>query len=184
MKPSLYFKDCFRYFFKRFCNKDTLFRWFLKQAGEESYAFEFPSALKGQPKTLIILSCEVSHTSNFMRSLPDAFFKNTLILAHESLQAIVSAKRARALYYSDLECRYGETVFLELEQKIKEFSPTVCIYLGEAFLPRLYLAKVSGATCRIGFLSENCYPFLNISLHNENSSEKDLLLKYCGVNFG
>lgn len=181
MKPSPYFKDCFRYFFKRFSGKESLFRWFLQKAGEDSGAFDFPAALKGNPKTLLFLARDMEQSAAFMHAMPDAFFNNALLCAHESLQAVVSAKRAKALYYSDLECRYDEPAFIELEQKIKDFAPQVCIYLGEAFLPRLYLAKVSGAPCRIGFVSENCYPFLNLSLHPDKSSEAALIREYYGV---
>ena len=116
-----------------------------------------------------------------MHAMPDAFFNNALICAHESLQAIISAKRAKAIYYNDLECRYDEPAFIELEQKIRDYAPQVCIYLGGAFLPRLYLAKVSGAPCRIGFVSDNCYPFLNLSLHPDKSSEAALIREYYGV---
>ena len=181
MKPSPYFKDCFRYFFKRFNSQESLFRWFLQQAGEDSGAFDFPAALKGNPKTLLFLARDMERSAAFMHAMPDTFFNNALICAHESLQAVVSAKRAKALYYSDLECRYDEPAFIELEQKIKDFAPQVCIYLGEAFLPRLYLAKVSGAPCRIGFVSDNCYPFLNLSLHPDKSSEAALIREYYGV---
>jgi hypothetical protein len=69
----------------------------------------------------------------------------------------------------------------EIEQKIKDYAPQVCIYPGDVFYPRLYLAKVSGASCRIGFVSEKCYPFLNLSLHPEQSSEAMLIAKYYGV---
>lgn len=181
MKPSLYFTDRFRYFFKRFSSKDSLFRWFLKKAGDDTLPFDFPNALKGNPKTLVILPRDVDHATQFIHGMPDAFFKNALLLAHESLHAVVSAKRATAIYYSDLECRYGEIVFNEIEEKIKSFNATVCIYLGELFLPRLYLAKTSGAPCRIGFVSENCYPFLNLSLHPDTSSEAILISKYYGL---
>ncbi len=181
MKPSPYFKDCFRYFFKRFSGKESLFRWFLQRAGEDSGAFDFPAALKGNPRTLLFLARDMERSAAFMRAMPDAFFKNTLICAHESLHAVISAKRATAIYYSDLECRYGETVFIELEQKIKAFLPKVCIYLGDTFLPRLYLAKVSGADCRIGFTSEKSYPFLNVSLHPDKSSEASLINAYYGI---
>lgn len=182
MKPSPYFKDCFRYFSKRFSSKESLFRWFLQQAGEDSGAFDFPAALKGNPKTLVFLARDMERSAAFMHAMPDAFFKNTLVCAHESLQAIISAKRANALYYSDLDCRYGEPAFEELERKIRDYAPQVCIYLGDVFLPRLYLAKVSGAACRIGFISENCYPFLNMSLHPDKSSEASLICEYYGVN--
>ena len=113
-----------------------------------------------------------------MHAMPQAFFQNSLFCVHESLHAIVSARRARAIYYSDLECRYGEAVFEDIERKIKEYAPKVAIYMGDKFLPRLYLAKVSGASCRIGFVSENCYPFLNLSLHPDKSSEAALLAGY------
>ena len=181
MKKSLYFKDCFRYFFKRFYSKESLFRWFLKQAGEDSGVFDFPQILKDHPKTLLFLPRDFEHASRFMLSMPDEFFKTALLCAHESLHAVVSAKRAHAIYYSDLECRFAEPAFDEIDKKIKEYAPQVCVYLGEAFLPRLYLAKVSGANCRIGFVSENCYPFLNVSLHPEKSTEADLLCEYYGV---
>jgi len=181
VKPSPYFTDRFRYFFKRFSSKESLFRWFLKQAGEDSGAFDFPAALKGNPKTLVFLPRDMEHAASFMHAMPDAFFKNVLLCAHESLQAIVSAKRAQVLYYSDLECRYGEPVFDELGYKIKDFAPQVCIYLGEPFLPTLYLAKTSGANCRIGFATENCYPFLNLSLLLDKSNEATLISQYYEV---
>ena len=118
--------------------------------------------------------------SVFLRAMPQAWFKDVLICAHESLHALISAKRAHAIYFSDLECRFGEVVFNELEQKIQEFAPTVCIYLGEPFLPRLYLAKKSGAACRIGINTENIYPFLNLSLSPDGSSPAALISKYYG----
>lgn len=181
MKPSPYFTDRFRYFFKRFSSKESLFCWFLKQAGEDSGAFDFPAALKGNPKTIVFLARDMERSAAFMHNMPDSFFKNVLLCAHESLHAVISAKRATALYYSDLECRYGETAFEEMEQRIRAYGAQVCIYLGDAFLPRLYLAKVSGANCRIGFVSENCYPFLNLSLHPDKSSEAALISQYYGV---
>lgn len=180
MKPSPYFADRFKYFFKRFASKQKLTRWFLQQAGEESGAFNFPAALKDNPKTLVFLPRDMESASSFMHAMPQAWFKDTLLCAHESLHALVSAKRAHAIYYSDTECRYGETVFEELETKITEFAPTVCLYLGEPFLPRLYLAKKSGAGCRIGFNSEDLYPYLNLSLRPENSTPAKLVMQYYG----
>lgn len=116
-----------------------------------------------------------------MHNMPQAFFQNTLLVAHESLQALISAKRAHAVYFSDLECRFGEPVFGDIEQKIREYAPQVVIYLGDAFLPRLYLAKVSGANCRIGFCTEKIFPFLNLSLQPNASSEASLIAQYYGV---
>ncbi|MBR5411514.1 MAG: hypothetical protein IK114_00505 [Fibrobacter sp.] len=181
MKPSPYFKDCFKYFFKRFKSKESLFKWFLNQAGEDSGVFDFPASLKGYPKTLVFLDRNLEKAAVFMRAMPDVFFKNAFVCAHESQQVLVSARRAKAVYYSDLECRYGESVFEEIECKCKEFAPKVCIYLGQAFLPTLYLAKVSGAGCRIGFSDENCFPFLNVCLHPTQSSEAALISQYYGV---
>ena len=181
MKPSPYFKDSFKYFFKRFSKKESLFKWFLTQAGEDSGIFDFPAALKGNPKTLIFMDHDVGKSTAFLKAMPDSFFKNTLLCAHESLQVLISAKHATAIYYSDLECRYGEAAFEELEYKIRDFKPSVCIYLGEAFLPTLYLAKVSGAGCRIGFSDENCFPFLNVCLQPKQSSEAALICQYYGV---
>lgn len=116
-----------------------------------------------------------------MHAMPQAWFQNVLICAHESLQAVLAAKRTKGIYYSDLECRYGEPAFDEIKAKIADFAPTVCLYLGEANLPRLYLAKTSGAGCRIGFNSEGLYPFLNLCLRPEQSSEAKLIAQYYGV---
>ena len=179
MNPSPYFKDSFKYFFKRFSKKESLFKWFLTQAGEDSGAFDFPASLKGNPKTLVFLDRNnLEKTAAFIRAMPDVFFKNALLCAHETHQVLVSARRATAVYYTDLECRYGEAAFEELEYKFRAFKPTVCIYLGEAFLPTLYLAKVSGAGCRIGFTDEECFPFLNICLRPSQSSEAALISQY------
>ena len=180
MKPSPYFTNRLKYFFKRFASQQSLSRWFLQQAGEESGAFNFPAVLKENPKTLVFLARDMETSSSFMHAMPQAWFQNVLLIAHESLHALISAKRAKAIYYSDLECRYGEPVFQEIEDKITEFNPTVCIYLGKPFLPRLYLAKKCGAGCRIGFNCEGLYPFLNLSLRPENSSPAQLLMQYYG----
>ena len=48
-------------------------------------------------------------------------------------------------------------------------------------LMSMALAKKSGAQCRIGFNSESLYPFLNLSLHPDQSSEAALISKYYGV---
>lgn len=181
MKPSPYFADQFRFFFKRFSSSESLFRWFLTKAGEDSSAFSFPDALKDNPKTIVFLPRDMESASGFLHKMPSAWFANALCVAHESLHALISAKRAHAIYFSDAECRFGERVFEELEQKIQEFSATVCIYLGQPFLPRLYLAKRSGAACRIGFRCESYYPFLNMSLTPEQSSEAELICRYYGV---
>lgn len=120
-------------------------------------------------------------SATFLNRMPQAWFQNVQFVAHESLHALISAKRSHAFYFSDSECRFGERVFGELETNIKDFGASVCIYLGQAFLPRLYLAKVSGAACRIGFDCENFYPFLNMSLRPDGSSEAELIAKYYGV---
>ena len=181
MKPSPYFADQLKFFFKRFASNQKLTRWFLDQAGETSGAFDFPAALMNNPKTLVFLPRDMESASTFMHTMPQAWFQHALICAHESQHTLLSAKRARGIYYSDLECRFGENVFSELEQNILEYAPTVCIYIGEPFLPRLYLAKKSGASCRIGFNCESEYPFLNMSLTLSGSSPAALLMKYYGL---
>ena len=181
MKPSPYFADQIKFFFKRFASKQKLTRWFLEQAGEDSGAFDFPAALKNNPKTLVFLPRDLEAASTFMHTMPQAWFQDTLVCAHESLHTLISAKRAKAVYYSDSECRFGELVFGEMEQKILEYAPTVCIYMGEPFLPRLYLAKKSGAGCRIGFNCESEYPFLNLSLRLTESTPAKLIMQYYGL---
>lgn len=181
MKQSPYFADQFRFFFKRFSSSESLFKWFLKKAGEDSQAFDFPGALRNNPKTLVFLPRDMESAAGFLHKMPNTWFNNVKCIAHESLHALISAKRAHAIYFSDAECRFGERVFGELEAQIQEFAPTVCIYLGQPFLPRLYLAKKSGAGLRIGFNCEAYYPFLNMSLHPEQLSEAELIGGYYGV---
>lgn len=124
---------------------------------------------------------ELTEASAFMKALPQGWFQNVLFLAHESLHALVEARRSEAIYYSDLECRFGEDAFDEIQEKIKSFAPTVTLYLREPFFPALYLAKKLGGACRIGFGTESLYPFLNLSLHPDKSSEAELIAKYYGV---
>lgn len=181
MKPSPYFTDHFRYFFKRFSSQESLFSWFVKRAGNTTEAFSFPDVLKGMPRTLVFLPRDIVWVSGFLKSLPQQFIQISKFCVHDTLQSTVSSFKGKAFYYSDSECRYGEGAFVSLEKKIKEFAPQVCIYLDEPFLPRLYLAQVSGAVCRIGFHSESFYPFLNLSLHPEKSSEAELICQYYGV---
>jgi len=179
--PSPYFTDTFRYFFKRFYSAPRLFQWFLRQAGEDSAAFDFPNILKDHPKTLTFLPKDLERANKFMRAMPDAWFKNMLFCTHESQHSLISSRRSHAVYYSDKECRFGEPVFNEIQRKIQEFAPQVCLYLDDPFLPRLFLAKTSGAPCRIGFATENYYPFLNLSLHRDNKSEAQTISEYYGV---
>ncbi|MCF0225406.1 MAG: hypothetical protein HUK20_14155 [Fibrobacter sp.] len=181
MQPSPYFKDQFRYFFKRFYSEEKLFKWFASQTGEDTGSIDFPDCLKDHPKTLVFLPRDMKHASTFLKSIPQSFFENVLLFSHESLHSLVSARRAKSIYYSDTECRYGEVVFETLLQKILDFAPQVVIYLGESFLPRLYLAKMSGAPCRIGFCSESNYPFLNMSLRPNTSSETDMISNCYGL---
>ena len=181
MKPSPYFADRLRYFFKRFYSPEKLYRWFLEVAGDDSGEFNFPAALQGNPKTVVFLSRDIDKSTAFIKGMPEAFFKNALLCAPDTMQVMISAKHAKAIYYTELECRYGEPAFEELQYKIKDFGPQVCIYLGEAFWPTLYLAKKCGANCRIGFTDEHCYPFLNICLKPNKMSEAALISQYYGV---
>ncbi|SHK44940.1 hypothetical protein [Fibrobacter sp. UWEL] len=181
MKPSLYFADRFRYFFKRFYSDLKLFEWFKERAGEESDSISYPDMVKGCPKTLIFLSKDVEHSSRFLKELSKTVTQNARFCVHETLQTTVASHQGHAFYYSDSECRYGETAFETLEEKIREYAPEICIYIGENFLPRLYLAKISGAKCRIGFRCEDVYPFLNISLQHDKSTEAALLNQYFEV---
>lgn len=181
LKPSPYFADKFRFFLFRFANEDKIFRWFRKQAGESTTSFSFPNALKGHPKTLVFLPRDPAQAKDFLNAMPKEWYVNIHLFAHESMHSIISSKRCPAIYYSDMECRYGEAVFNKRLAEIQAVQADVGIFLGEPYLPRLYLMKLSGAACRIGFNCESLYPFLNLSLHPEHSSEAALISKYYGV---
>lgn len=162
----------------RFYSQERLFKWFLKQAGEDSAAFDFPSILRSNPKTIVFLPKDLERSNKFLKAMPDAWFKNLLFCTHESQHSLISSRRSHAVYYNDKECRFGEPVFNELLRKIRDFNPQVCLYIDEPFLPRLFLAKASNAPCRIGFANENLFPFLNLSLHLGNKSESQTISEY------
>lgn len=164
MKPSPYFADTFRFFLKRFKSDASIRKWFMKAAGDTSEAFNFPADLLNRPKTLIFLPRDMEGAASFLNGISGKWLESTLFCAHESLHALISAKRVKAIYFSDLECRYGEQAFNNLMTLIAEFGPKVAVYLGEPSWPRLYLVKTSGASCRIAFDDQQLYPFLNISL--------------------
>ena len=77
MKPSPYFADRFKFFFKRFASSESLRRWFLKQAGEDSGAFSFPDILKNHPKTLVFLPRKFEDAVAFLSPMPKEWFNKS-----------------------------------------------------------------------------------------------------------
>lgn len=186
MKPSPYFTDSFRYFFKRFASEDSLRKWFIKRAGGESSVFNYPEKLTDFKNTLVILPNDKDAAVRYIRTCKNFWSKkSTLILAPDSLRETLLREEhpAEVLYLRTSDYRFGELEFQKVEQKIAEFKPELCLYFAEAFLPALYLARHSNAPCRIGF-EKNCYPFLNISLIADSAQQKSELLKrlYGGCN--
>lgn len=179
MKPSPFFADTFRFFFKRFSNQESLTRWFLKKAGTESSLFSYPTSYRHFKKTLIFLPDNKESTILFLEAFKTFWNKeNTLFVAKDSLrETLIHHPVAKTIFLTEKEFRYGELAFNNVEQQIFDFKAELCLYLLPPFLPALYLAKRSLATCRIGFNSNNLFPFLNINLTAENDSEKIAMLK-------
>ena len=189
MKPSPYFADKLRYFFKRFASDASLKKWFLKQAGDFSSSFFYEKSLPKDKKILVFLPQQKEQIPLIL-----AFFKkmefpkeNILALVDESFRELLlrESKTANFIYTNVLKFRYGESDFSVLTEKVKEFRPHICLYFNEAFFPSLYLAKISSAIYRIGFSADTLYPFLNISLKAPSfESGINLLEKQFGEIYG
>lgn len=187
MKPSPLFADNFRFFFKRFYKDESLFRWFLKKVGVDSSSFSYPDNLCAFKKTIVFLPNSKEEALQIIKTFKDLWKKeSTLIVADASLQELlIHYPIAKKLFLSEKEFRYGELAFEKAKTEIITFAPELCLYLSKPFLPALYLAKSSNATCRLGFQVSELYPFLNISLQASSQNEQlTLLLKQYGVNNG
>lgn len=185
VKPSPYFTDTFRYFFKRFSSEISLRKWFLKRAGGESGEFHYPEKLSEFKKTLVFLPTDKDSALRYLRACRPFWNKaNTLVVASDGLREMLLREQhpAEIVYLTQKDYRFGELEFKKIDARIAEFKPELCLFFAEPFLPALYLARHSGAVCRIGFL-DNCYPFLNIGLKAAPAEEAALLQKlYGGAN--
>lgn len=178
MKPSPYFADTFRYFFKRFRSRESLLRWFAKRAGNSSEAFEYPIDLARLNGLLVILpeiSDDVQAYASFFESLDARKIPGTLLLSnarHESFLQTLGI-RTETLYYTGVGCRYGEAEFEKIQERLCRSPFTASVYLEpKSLFQMLYLAKVCGATYRFGFDSEKFFPLLNLSLLAGDDPEK------------
>jgi len=182
VKPSPYFIDTFRYFFKRFSSEESLRNWFLKRAGGESGAFYYPEKLTAFKQTLVFLPTDPKLAILYIRTCKQFWNKKTtLIVAHDSLrEALLREEHPAEITYLDTKSyRFGEPEFINTENRIQQFKPELCLYFGDSFLPSLYLARHSNATCRIGF-EQSFYPFLNICLVASDTEKATLLTKLYG----
>ncbi len=178
MKPSPYFADTVRYFFKRFRSRDSLLRWFVKRAGDSSEAFEYPIDLARLNGLLVILpelSDDVLGYASFLKTLETRKIPGTLLLSnvrHESFLQTLGI-RTETIYYTGIGCRYGESEFGKIQERLCRSPFTICVYLEpKPLFQMLYLAKVCGATYRFGFDAEKFFPLLNLSLLAEDNPEK------------
>ncbi|MCR5028705.1 MAG: hypothetical protein K6A31_05550 [Fibrobacter sp.] len=170
MKPSLYFKDCLRYSLKKFASKESLQRWFIKQAGDSSATFEYPMKLS-EKQTVLILLPENTELVNaylpFLQKLCRIKKHGVLLFANSNLENLLQTNQVKqeVLYYTTLGCRYGEQEFQKLEEVLKARQITATFDLQDQTLfQMLYLCKTCGAAYRFGFDCESLYPLLNLSL--------------------
>ncbi len=170
MKPSPYFADSIRYFFKRFRSHESLLRWFVKRAGNSSETFEYPIDFAKFDGLLVILpelSDDVFAYSAFFKALDARKIPGTLFLANVRHKNFLKALgiRTEILYYTGLGCRYGEAEFKKIQERLCRSHFTASVYLEpKPLFQMLYLAKICGATYRFGFDSERFFPLLNLSL--------------------
>jgi hypothetical protein len=185
LKPSLYFANGLSYFSKRFYSAKALHKWFLKSAGETTSPFEYPASLAECEGHLIFLPQSAEEALPYfplIRRIVEKDSEKMLLVGNENLKDLVHGAGFATVprYYSTLGCRYGEPEFETLKNDIQQRSFSVCLYLEpEPFYQRLFLAKVSNAIYRIGFMCESLYPFLNVSLHAsaENAHAKASVLE-------
>ena len=180
MKPSLYFKDCFRYSLKKFASKESLLRWFINQAGETSEVFEYPMKLSANQTVLMILpesSEDVSHYIPFLQKLAHIKKSGVLLMANTLHENLLQTNRIQqeVLYYTTLGCRYGEDEFQKIREVLKARHITASFYLQRSSLYQmLYLCKSCGIPYRFGFDCENLYPLLNLSLIPANDAQAEI----------
>ena len=105
MKPSPFFADTFRFFFKRFSNQESLTRWFLKKAGTESSLFSYPTSYKHFKKTLIFLPDNKESTILFLENFKSLWNKeNTLFVAKDSLrETLIHHPVAKTIFLTEKE---------------------------------------------------------------------------------
>lgn len=188
MKPSPYFADRFSFFFFRLYSKASLFQWFLKKADFQTDVFQYPTSLSGSLRTIVFLPYDQEFCTLLLSDLERYWLReNTVLVGPAKLTNDLNKFKTRFhfLSYTKTDCRYGESMFQFLEEKLIDFKADICLYLEkEPFLPRLYLAKKSGAPCRLGFFAEPYFPFLNVSLKPETdeplSKVKALVSQYGG----
>ncbi|MBP5247574.1 MAG: hypothetical protein J6Z31_06915 [Fibrobacter sp.] len=170
MKPSLYFKDCFRYSLKKFASKESLLQWFKKQAGETSETFEYPLKLSDNQNVLIILpdtAEEVALYFPFLQKISKIKKHGVLLLANSLFENLIQTNQVKqeVLYYTTLGCRFGEDEFQKLKEVIQARQIKASFYLQrQTLFQMLYLCKSCGIPYRFGFDCENFYPLLNLSL--------------------
>lgn len=178
MKPSPYFADTFRYFFKRFRSRESLLRWFTKRAGNSSGPFEYPIDFSKSRGLLTILPERREDAiayAKFLKALDAKKLQGSLILANTRHEELLRALgiRTETLFHTGIGCRYGEPEFEKIREELIRRGFAVCFYLEpKPLLQMLYLAKACGATHRFGFDAENFYPLLNLSLHAGDDPEK------------
>ncbi len=177
MKPSPYFADTFRYFFMRFRSRESLFRWFVRRAGDSSEPFRYPIDFRSLRGLLVILPelpDEIFAYSTFLKTLEKLRIPGTLLLANKRSEEPLEklGVRTETLYYTGAGCRYGESEFQKIRAILRERHFTASLYLEPKHIFQLlYLAKDCGAAYRFGFSSEELFPLLNLSLVAGNASE-------------
>lgn len=178
LKPSPYFADSFAFFFKRFLSEDSLFRWFVKKAGNESAAFRYPFKLFEIGNLFIWLpenADEILASIPFLKSLAKLKSHGVLLLANTQHENLLTSSRIsqEIAYYTTKGLRYGEEEFQKIQSMLLARKMAMCICLEQnPRFQQLYLAKVCGAAYRFGFNCEKFYPLLNLSLSSLEDSEK------------
>ncbi len=182
MKPSLYFADSLRYFFKRFYSDESLTQWFSVRAGGESNSFQYPLYFKPTDKVVVFLPNDAENTLKILNAFSPFWKKDCVFaIAQESLSETLLHQNfpVTLLWTRSHDFRYGEQEFLKLTNQIETFAPKICFFFADAFLPALYLARRSQAPYRFyyskGGTSEPTesvlYPFLNIAIRASSFNE-------------
>ena len=174
MKPSPYFADSFAFFFKRFLSAKGIRKFFLKYAGDSSESFEYPSSLFECRGHLIVMPETTDDAFPYIPLIREIIARDdgaTCILASEALRDLVFSAGFTAFtpcFYTVKGCRYGTPEFEKVVKVVTSKPYSVCLFLERNPLyQRLALAKLAGATYRIGFHCEDLFPFLNVSLSTE-----------------
>jgi len=166
-----YFTKGWRFFLHRFYSEARCRSFFNRRSGSENQLTNYTCDLEKYPRRLVILPERFEELSVwlplFLYLQRTSKEENIFFISPHSHRPILKAVglQKNCYLYSPYHFRFGEKDFHDLETFIQAEQFDLCLFFDSDMpLLKLYLAKLSQASIRLGMLSDEAYPFLNVSL--------------------